>query len=605
VLAEPGYYVWGGSVVKDQGQYHIFYSRWTTNTWAFGDGWLFASEIAHAVADNPGGPFTPTGVVLGRRTNDPNFAFWDSQTQHNPHIRRFGDKFYLYYMASVDPGTNAWPGVDQRNRIQRNQRIGVIVADSIADLINSNYVHSVRPQSPIVSPVYSTNAATDRTTNPTDFAANRIVNNQTVIQRPDGKFQLIHKSNWPQSPNYGHGFALADDPAGPFTLIPGPIFSNQSREDENHWYDSARGIYFLLCKNFSGGTEQLESGDSTNWVSRGMQFGRVIQWADGVAEPVEALERPQLFRDDNGEPAMLYLACRRALPDGSRESFNVQIPLRAPGTVASIFQGPQNIKTNGVLVQAVNLGATNPIMLNGITFAPSGTNASLLAATLGFTQTGGSAGAILRSDLVNNVFDGVPALEGFLDTIVWQTGTAQAGGRLSFQLTGLTVGRLYRLQIFLGETRGGTTARHGPQTLTVGGETTPAFDFGPASSLVATGATGLKLETTLTATGAVQSVTLTQMLGATGGLQISAFAVHDISPPSPASITLPPGGNPTISWQVVPGFSYTVLRSVDLQGWSPAPSATSSPGGNSILNLVYQDFTPPLLQAYYRLTQSE
>lgn len=601
VLAEPGYYVWGGSVVKDQGQYHIFYSRWTTNAGAFADGWLFASEIAHAVANDPGGPFVPTGVVLGRRTNDPNFAFWDSQTQHNPHLRRFGNKFYLYYMASVDPGTNAWPGVDQRNRIQRNQRIGVIAADSIQDLLNGNFV---RPAAPIISPVYSTNAATDRTTNPADFAGNRIVNNQTVIERPDGKFQLIHKSNWPQSPNYGHGFALADDPAGPFTLVPGPVFSNQGREDENHWYDAAREKYFLLCKNFSGsGIEQLESNDSTNWVSRGVQFGKLIQWADGVTEAVEALERPQLLRDDDGEPLMLFMACRRALPNGSKESFNVHIPLRAPATQASVVNGPQDIKTNGVLVQALNLGATNSLVVNGITFAPSGTNAAQVASAYGFTQTGGVGGATLKSDLVDTVFDGVPAFERFLDTIAWQTGGVQAGAKLSFQLSGLTLGRRYRAQFLFGETR--ASLRHGPQTLTVGEETSPAFDYGPSSSLVVTGATVVKLETTLTATGSVQTVTLTQLLGGSGGLQIAAFVVHDISPPGNASITMPPGGNPTVSWQVVPGFTYAVQRSADFASWSPAPSGTYSPVGDSVLNLFYTDFSPPPLHAFYRLLQSE
>src|SRR5262250_649258 len=70
VLAEPGYYVWGGSVIEDGGQYHMFYERWATNNYAFGDGWLFNAEIAHAVADYPDGPFVPTGVVLGKRPND-------------------------------------------------------------------------------------------------------------------------------------------------------------------------------------------------------------------------------------------------------------------------------------------------------------------------------------------------------------------------------------------------------------------------------------------------------------------------------------------------------------------------------------------------------
>src|SRR5215510_6788759 len=78
VLTNVGYYVWGGSVVEDQGQYHMFYERWSTNTYAWGDGWLFTAEICHAVATNPAGPFVFTGVVLGKRTNDLAMAFWDS-----------------------------------------------------------------------------------------------------------------------------------------------------------------------------------------------------------------------------------------------------------------------------------------------------------------------------------------------------------------------------------------------------------------------------------------------------------------------------------------------------------------------------------------------
>jgi len=91
VLAEPGYYVWGGSVIEDGGQYHMFYARWPTNTYSFADGWLFNSEICHAVAATPDGPFTPTGVVLGKRAADPNMSYWDSQTQENPHIRNRGE----------------------------------------------------------------------------------------------------------------------------------------------------------------------------------------------------------------------------------------------------------------------------------------------------------------------------------------------------------------------------------------------------------------------------------------------------------------------------------------------------------------------------------
>src|SRR5262245_55903949 len=399
-------------------------------------------------------------------------AFWDSQVQENPHIRRFGNKFYLYYMASVDPGTNAWPGVSLRNRIQRNQRIGVIVANSIQDLLDGNFV---RPNAPIISPVYSTTAATDRTTNPTDYAGNRIVNNETVIQRPDGKYQLIYKSNWPQSPSYGHGFALADDPAGPFTLIPGPIFSDQGREDENHFYDAASGKYYCIIKNFSKvGTEQLVSNDSTNWTSQGMQLGTMIRWADGVNESFQALERAEILRDSNGVPIMLYLAAQRGLPGGAVESFNLHVPLRYSPPRASVVTNAANVKASGRLLSAVNFGAMSNAVINGITFVASGTNLASLAANYGLTQSGGAGGATLSASLTDAAYDGLPEFEDWLDTFVWQTGSPQAAAKLQFNLPGLQLGRTYRLQLFFGETRAGF--RHGPQSVEVGGDLSPPFD---------------------------------------------------------------------------------------------------------------------------------
>ncbi|HEX6812527.1 MAG TPA: glycoside hydrolase family protein [Planctomycetota bacterium] len=526
VLAEPGYYVWCGSVVEDGGSYHMFYSRWPTSPQSFGDGWLFASEICHAIAASPGGPFVPTGVVLGKRPNDPTFAFWDSQTQHNPHIRRFGAKFYLYYMASVDPGALVWPGITQRNRIQRNQRIGVIEANSMQDLLAGNFV---RPNAPILTPVYSTSAATDRTTNPTDYASNRIVNNESVIERPDGSFQLIYKSNWPQAPSYGHGYALASHPAGPFTQMPPPIFSDQGREDENHWYDAVRAKYFLVCKNFgSGGTEQLESADSVNWVSQGLQFSRVIPWANGAPELVEALERPQLLRDAQGVPIMLYMAVRRAPGGGVVEAFNVHIPLRPPAGCATPLNGPSDVETTGTLVTAVNLGAVAPVALNGLTFAPSGASAASLAAW-GFAQQGGASGAALNAGLVDTVWTGDPRFEDFLDTMAWQTGTTTAGATLSFQLTGLVPGHRYRCQLFFAESRTGTLSRHGPQAVRVDTEYVSGFDFGSTSSLVAAGAQAVRLSVPFTASAASVPVVLTQLVPNGAGLQLAAFAVHDVT----------------------------------------------------------------------------
>jgi len=586
-------------VIEDGGQYHMFYERWPTNTYAFGDGWLFNAEIAHAVADAPGGPFTPTGVVLGKRTNDPSFSYWDSQVQENPHVRRFGNKFYLYYMGAVDPGTNAWPGVSQRNRIQRNQRIGVVVADSLQALLEGNFI---RPDAPIVSPVYSTNAATDRVTNPTDYAGNRLVNNETVIQRPDGKYQLIYKSNWPQSPGYGHGFALADDPAGPFTLIPGPVFSDQAREDENHWYDPATGKYFVVIKNFTGpAIEQLQSTDSTNWTSEGIQSGTIVRWDDGTDEVFSALERPSLLQDTNGQPIMLYMAAQRALGGGAVETFNVHIPLRPGRVCASALTDATGVKNSGVLLAAVNFGAATNVTVNGLAFMPSGTNLSTLATNYGLQESGGASGATLAAGTIAGD-TGPPEFQGFLDTAVWQTGNPTCGARLQFNLPGLPIGDTCRLQLFFGETRGGY--RHGPQTVDVAGQWLPAFDYGPASALVATGATALKVETAWLASNPTETVTLSQRVGSGNGLQLCGFAVHDVSPPTLTAVTITPAREISITWRVMPGFTYTVWYSNDLANWTPEPTGVFQPSGNTPVDYSFTESVAGQSCRFYRLGQS-
>jgi hypothetical protein len=107
-LADPGYYVWGGSGIRgEDGKYYLFYSRWPMGSTgrAGGDedlfndkrGWLKYSEIAAAVSDHPAGPFYYVATVLGG-TGDTNR--WDCNDAHNPQIKIFGGKTYLYYIAN-------------------------------------------------------------------------------------------------------------------------------------------------------------------------------------------------------------------------------------------------------------------------------------------------------------------------------------------------------------------------------------------------------------------------------------------------------------------------------------------------------------------------
>ncbi len=96
-----GYLVWGGSIIKAGGKYHLFASRWpegTGNEHSLLRGYREHSEVVRAVADDPIGPYEFQEVVLDGRGGD----WWDGKMCHNPKIVRVDDTFVLYYIGSAE-----------------------------------------------------------------------------------------------------------------------------------------------------------------------------------------------------------------------------------------------------------------------------------------------------------------------------------------------------------------------------------------------------------------------------------------------------------------------------------------------------------------------
>lgn len=87
VLKSADYYTWGASPVKgDDGKYHLFYSRWKKEYGFLA--WVTHSEVAHAVADRPEGPYRFSDLTLPARGAE----YWDGLNTHNPTIHRFDGK---------------------------------------------------------------------------------------------------------------------------------------------------------------------------------------------------------------------------------------------------------------------------------------------------------------------------------------------------------------------------------------------------------------------------------------------------------------------------------------------------------------------------------
>lgn len=310
MLEQEDWYVWGATMAKTpDGLCHLLFSRWP-KVKGF-NAWVTHSEIAHAVADHPLGPYVVQGTVFKGRGG----TAWDAAVVHNPQMIYHAGRYYLYYMGTRGPG-GFW---DYRNR----QRIGVAVAD-----------HPAGPWERLPEPII----------NVTPGAWDSLMMSNPACCYFKGKFYLLYKgvnhSPTPQEGSVRYGVAISDSPTGPFVKHPAPVIENPttgwSVEDAYVW---AEGEYlYCLVKDFQGYFTKAErntlalfySTDGLKWepCEQPLALRREIIWEDGTRQEVHRLERPQLWLE-NGKPAVLFCAC---LPEQeANTSFNLHIPLTDVG----------------------------------------------------------------------------------------------------------------------------------------------------------------------------------------------------------------------------------------------------------------------------------
>lgn len=99
------YWVWGGLAIEVEDTYHLFASRWPRKN-QFPDDYFVESEIVHATAPSPIGPYNFQRVLIGERDS----SYWDSNMSHNPTVHKIGDEYVLFYIGSdfstFRPSTN-------------------------------------------------------------------------------------------------------------------------------------------------------------------------------------------------------------------------------------------------------------------------------------------------------------------------------------------------------------------------------------------------------------------------------------------------------------------------------------------------------------------
>lgn len=349
----PGHFVWGASVVPGgDGRYYMIFSAAPAGKYPFDLAWVLGSKMGLAVSDRPDGGFRHLGFFLNPDGFRPDRSAWDAQTVMNPHVRKFGDKYYLYYVGGVDPGNDRVRSADGtlplRDRIQQSLRIGVIVFDSFTDLLAGNFERS---NVPLLSP--RTRVKPDRIVDPSPEGTppmpdNIIVVNPSVAYRPsDGKYLLYFKGNVYDPGWRGvHGVAVGDSPAGPFTPLDREVLTIRggdkrlSAEDPYVWYSSRDTCFYAVFKDFTGAFTRgepslavMQSRDGIEWTlpEKSLFMKKQLVLPGGTILKTARLERPQLLVDGEGVPQVLYSACAVDEVNGRTDggSFNVQIPLRS------------------------------------------------------------------------------------------------------------------------------------------------------------------------------------------------------------------------------------------------------------------------------------
>ncbi|MEM9141426.1 MAG: glycoside hydrolase family protein [Bacteroidota bacterium] len=309
IFRSADYFNWGSSIVKGQdGLYHMFYSRWKREYGFYA--WLTHSEIAHATSKNPTGPWEYKETVLKGRGGQG----WDAITAHNPKIKHFNGKYYLYYIGTHLRGK---PYTDEElvetakvgyshpnwNVLRPNQRSGVAVSKALNGPWKRMDRPIIEPSGPIIT--LTVNPAIDR--------------------GADGKYYLIVKGDKPNATGFvrNQAIAVAKKPEGPFVMQEKPVIDNLDTEDMSLWHDPKRNRFYgtYHAHSFIG---LVTSSNGLDWEPAGEEkiMLKTIPLKNGGIIRPDRMERPFIFVE-NGIPQSLNLAVKEG-----EDSYIVCVPIK-------------------------------------------------------------------------------------------------------------------------------------------------------------------------------------------------------------------------------------------------------------------------------------
>ncbi|WP_370526877.1 hypothetical protein [Bacteroides sp. 51] len=292
ILESEGYYVWCcAPIFGEDGKVHVFYSRWPEK-YGMG-GWISKCEIAHAVADQPEGPYTYVETVLAPRP-----GYFDATTCHNPHIQYVDGAYYLFYMGNSDGSVYT-------------KRIGLAKSKSL-------YGPWERSDKPVLEAGKKGAWDDCNTTNP------------AFLIHPNGQAWLYYKS-WNKEAyqkqegairaNRKYGLAIAKQVEGKYKRYKGNPVVDLSVHGDNKQVEDAYvyledGKFKMLMRDMGYFDHEVglifESEDGIYWSEPQIAWFGAKVYLEEPAAPKHLkrygrFERPQLLMKD-GKPAYLFNA---------------------------------------------------------------------------------------------------------------------------------------------------------------------------------------------------------------------------------------------------------------------------------------------------------
>jgi beta-xylosidase len=286
-LASKNWYVWDvAPIYSDDGKVHVFCGRWPRRTKM--GGWTRAAEIAHAVADDPRGPYRVLGTVFRGVAGE-----WDASL-YNPTVHKVDNRYVMFYSG-------------QANRVQQ---IGMATAPSLAGPWTKS------PRNPIIT----------CSKRPGHWSCAH-ASNPAFVRHPDGRYLLYYKGMTELKGLRTIGLAIADKLEGPYRDYPeNPLitYTKIGKDIEDPYAFHYRGRFHLIVENRMNVTPPGAKALADAGVG-GLHPGLIYESEDGLSwsDPKyaympsehyfpgqrERFERPQILWK-NGKPEYLFLAMK-------------------------------------------------------------------------------------------------------------------------------------------------------------------------------------------------------------------------------------------------------------------------------------------------------